>query len=183
MPASIPTSPGMQELNQFLVWPSEECRLALQQARMQVDELRAASLAPNGQPWRQVAGEQAAIIDRLHTFSLGQHALLQQVAHHRELLAAAKELLQTALSQAARAGMETNNRNAYHAAANVAIAMRTLYGDDEVEDEDVEIDNLNDPEVEPLADGEEEEDDWATALVEEDGDEEEAGEERHYHRI
>ena len=53
MPVSSLTAPGMQEINQFLVWPSEQCRLDLERARMQVEELRAASLAPNGVTWRQ----------------------------------------------------------------------------------------------------------------------------------
>ena len=67
MPVSSLTAPGMQEINQFLVWPSEQCRLDLERARMQVEELRAASLAPNGVPWRHVAGVYSANIQMVTT--------------------------------------------------------------------------------------------------------------------
>ena len=191
MPASTPTSPGMQELSRFLVWPSEECRLALEQAR-------AALLAPNGQTWPEVAhrheaimDQQAATIERLQRLLHVHHDLMYQVVHHRELLAAARGPLQSAVTHAVCAGMETRNPNAIDAAVDVAMAMRTLYGDDEVmrrtmralrDDDVVEVEDVDPEDV--VADGEEEEDeDVDPEDVVADGDEEEAGEERHYHRI
>ena len=59
-----------------------------------------------------------------------QEAAERSLQTARNKQEAAKHSLQAALSQAVRAGVDTDNQSAYNTAANLGIAMRTLYWED-----------------------------------------------------